>query len=195
MKIKNLLEKLWVLWVTVPLVLGTHALGLLLIGTSAIDEAAIDEAVDQFPEIPPLTLDDWNNVPEGGIPQLPPWRFRSYTVGDESMTSMTRNLTLVPGQSITIRLEDMRHLRFRDGRIVPLPEGIEIEHVSTMLNCWDPCPMTPVYKLKATSGATISVDGNGQIASGYFATDNPDEFPFLQTIWPQDRDAPGEIRP
>ena len=52
-----------------------------------------------------------------------------------------------------------------------------------------------IYKLSATTGATVSVDGNGQVASGYYPTDDPAAFPILQAIWPQDRDAPGEALP
>ncbi len=69
-----------------------------------------------------------------------------------------------------------RHLVFRDGRRVLLPE--DVHHYDTMVECEGSCPPLPIYTL-VRGEDTVSVDGNGEVVFLNIDTDNPEAFPFL----------------
>ena len=70
------------------------------------------------------------------------------------------------------------YLDFRDGIRINLPS--DVQHHSTLESC-DYCPPLPIYTLMK-NGKTISMDGNGNLASLDPDTDDPNAFLFLLYI-------------
>ena len=170
-------------------------------------------AAQESPAIPTVTPEEWDSVPPGGDVIADPSRLTVVLVTASEDAGIVSGASGASGVSAVPRTSSVtnpatneyrfpssvgfRHLALKDGRVVFLPDDVEIVGTASVFECWSgSCPSPPIHELRHSNGATVGVDGNGVIFQAFSdGTHDPSAFPFLQAIWPQNSDAPGEWRP
>ena len=124
-------------------------------------------------------------APSGGIwaeEPTPPAHGVAGGVGQRSPDQIPvledENFTIIKSERTDARLLDSTgpnaykadtpwggYLYFRDGSTLRIPEDVNIVRILTVYECGDPsdCPKPPLYKLEKTGGATVWVDGHGNV--------------------------------